>query len=257
MKEVTRKVRYELFQFYLQECCPPTEDELAKLSGLGSCEIPSILRKPEEEHRIVLYTHESCAPTPMAMAHPFPHLPIPFIVSEGERSWWANCIWCAPGLAAMLAPDKAIISVGSGSMAQEVQVVVQGDELKVIYLHRELSTSDCCAHFSVPPSTWWRDVRFVCGTIQLFKSKQGAQKWPQKRGFHTGEILSLETAWSLSKAWYHNKHQYDYDRKSAADVTELYRSLGMTVTSGSLDMAQSAHKELPSNVRKVTVPPLG
>ncbi|EZG14445.1 hypothetical protein H107_06412 [Trichophyton rubrum CBS 202.88] len=74
MKEVTRKVRYELFQFYLQECCPPTEDELAKLSGLGSCEIPSILRKPEEEHRIVLYKHESCAPTPMAMAHLFPHL---------------------------------------------------------------------------------------------------------------------------------------------------------------------------------------
>lgn len=74
MKEVTRKVRYELFQFYLQECCPPTEDELAKLPGLGSCEIPSILRKLEEEHRIVLYKHESCAPTPMAMAHPFPHL---------------------------------------------------------------------------------------------------------------------------------------------------------------------------------------
>lgn len=74
MDEITRKVRCEIFQFYLRECRPPTNDELAKVSGVDLVEIPPILRKLEDMHHIVLYKHDSCSPTPIAMAHPFSHL---------------------------------------------------------------------------------------------------------------------------------------------------------------------------------------
>lgn len=74
MDDITRKVRYEIFQFYQRECRPPTIDELAKVSGLNSSEIPPLLRKLEDMHHIVLYKHGSCSPTPIAMAHPFSHL---------------------------------------------------------------------------------------------------------------------------------------------------------------------------------------
>lgn len=74
MDDTARDVRYELFQFYLKECRPPTVDELAKASGLAASEIPPVLRQLEDAHHIVLYKHEWCAPTPIAMAHPFSHL---------------------------------------------------------------------------------------------------------------------------------------------------------------------------------------
>jgi len=99
----------------------------------------------------------------------------------------------------MLSPAKTIVSVRSGSIGNELQFVIQDDDIKCLSPQGSVDASDCCVHFSVPPSTWWRDVRFACGTIQFFASKQEAQEWPQKRGFYTGDILSLETSWRLSK----------------------------------------------------------
>ncbi|KAJ5787188.1 hypothetical protein N7457_002178 [Penicillium paradoxum] len=228
MDDITRNVRYELFQFYLRECRPPTNDELAKASGIDAAEVSLILQKLEDAHHIICYRHKSCSPTSIAMAHPFSHLPTPFIVSEGSRRWWANCAWCAFGLAAMLAPAKTTVSVRSGSIGTEMQFVIEGDEIKCIAPEGEINTDDCYVHFSVPPSTWWRDVRFACGTIQFFPSKQEAEQWPRKYGFHTGDIITLDAAWQLSKAWYHDKHEHGYDRKSAEEVDELYTRLGMT-----------------------------
>ncbi|KAL2862220.1 alkylmercury lyase family protein [Aspergillus lucknowensis] len=227
MDNTTRNVRHQLFQFYLRECRPPTTDELAKASGMNVSEIPAILKKLEDLHHIVLYKHE-CAPTPIAMAHPFSHLPTSVVVSSGPRTWWANCTWCALGLASMLSPAESTVSIRSGSIGTQLQFVIQGDEVKCFTPQGEINASDCCVHFSVPPSTWWRDVRFACGTIQVFASRQEAHEWPAKRGFHSGDIISLETAWALSKEWYHDKHEHGYNRKSAEEVKELYTRLGMT-----------------------------
>lgn len=91
MDDTTRKARYELFQFYLRECRPPTVDELAKASGLDSSEVPSILKKLEDAHHIVLYKHESCSPTPIAMAHPFSHLSVQYAVIDIQM-WLTNII---------------------------------------------------------------------------------------------------------------------------------------------------------------------
>ncbi|KAJ5359402.1 uncharacterized protein N7496_011815 [Penicillium cataractarum] len=228
MDDITRNVRYHLFQFYLRECRPPTVDELAQESGLQSSEIPPILQQLEDSHHIVLYKHESCAPTPIAMAHPFSHLPTPFVVSQGSRNWWANCAWCAFGLAAMLSPAKTTVSVRSGSIDKDLQFIIEDDKIECLSPQGDVNASDYCVHFSVPPSTWWRDVRFACGTIQFFASKQEAQDWPWKHAFHTRDILSMDQIWQLSKAWYHNKHEHDYDRKTPAEVEELYTRLGMT-----------------------------
>lgn len=147
----------------------------------------------------------------------------------------------------MLSPAKTIVSVRSGSIGKEMQFIIQGDEIKCLSPQGEIKISDCCVHFSIPPSTWWRDVRFACGTIHFFASRKEAEEWPRKRAFHAGDILSLETAWLLSKVrrnwdvemcvvqrltlmkeWYHNKHEYGYDRKTPDQVRDLYSRLGMT-----------------------------
>ncbi|KAF5858673.1 hypothetical protein ETB97_003888 [Aspergillus alliaceus] len=228
MDKTTRNVRHQLFQFYLKECRPPTVIELATECGLNTTEIHQILDRLEELHHIVQYKHQSRSPTPIAMAHPFSHLPTPFVVSQGSRRWWANCVWCAFGLAAMLSPLKATISTRSGSIGTELEFTIQDDQVTCMGHDGELDVDNCHCHFSIPPVKWWGDVRFACTTIQIFATKQEALEWPQKYGFYSGEIMTLKTLWLLSKAWYHDKHTYGYDRKTAEEVETLFNQLGMT-----------------------------
>ncbi|THC97912.1 hypothetical protein EYZ11_002610 [Aspergillus tanneri] len=187
MNDKARKVRHQLLQFYMKECRPPTVDELAAESGLNASDIHQILDQLEELHHIVKYKHESRSPTPIAMAHPFSHLPTPFVVFT----------------------------------IRDDQVACTGDGDKI-------DVKNCHAHFSIPPVKWWKDVRFACGTIQIFPSKQEALEWPKKYGFYTGEIMTLENLWLLSKAWYHDKHTYEYERKTPAEVETLFNQLGMS-----------------------------
>lgn len=74
MDDITRKVRHDIFTFYLRECRPPTLDELATESGFASTEVSPILNRLEDLHHIVLYKYEACSPSPIAMAYPFSHL---------------------------------------------------------------------------------------------------------------------------------------------------------------------------------------
>jgi hypothetical protein len=64
----------------------------------------------------------------------------------------------------------------------------------------EKSVHECFVVFSAPPSKWWNDVRFACGTIQLCTSLQEAETYHRSRGFYTGDIVDLDTIWKLSKA---------------------------------------------------------
>ncbi|OOF93323.1 hypothetical protein ASPCADRAFT_407523 [Aspergillus carbonarius ITEM 5010] len=228
MDKKARQVRHKLFQFYLKECRPPTVMELAILCILSTAEIQQILDQLEDLHHIVQYKHDGRSPTPIAMAHPFSHLPTTFVVAQGNRRWWANCIWCALGLAAMLSPLETTIMTRSGSIGQELELTIKNDHITCTgHGGEQLNPHDCRAHFSIPPGKWWKDVRFACGTIQMFATKAEALEWPQKYGFYSGEIMTLETLWSLSKAWYHDKHTYDYDRKTPAEVDALFNELGM------------------------------
>jgi hypothetical protein len=68
MDESTRCVRYQIFQFLLDECRPPTTKELAKNTGFPKHEIAGILLQLEKLHHIKLYDDIVPSLTPIAMA---------------------------------------------------------------------------------------------------------------------------------------------------------------------------------------------
>lgn len=100
----------------------------------------------------------------------------------------------------MLSPLETTIMTRSGSIGQELELTIKNDHITCTgHGGEQLNPHDCRAHFSIPPGKWWKDVRFACGTIQMFATKAEALEWPQKYGFYSGEIMTLETLWSLSK----------------------------------------------------------
>jgi hypothetical protein len=92
----------------------------------------------------------------------------------------------------MLAPLQTTISTRSGAIGSELIFEVKENHLVNV-------DHECCAHFSVPPSKWWDNVKFACGTIHVFSSRSEAPAWSDKHGFYNGECLDINTLWKLSK----------------------------------------------------------
>lgn len=99
----------------------------------------------------------------------------------------------------MLAPLRTTITARTGSIGAELHFTIEEDKITCAEDNEEIDVCDCHVHFSIPPAKWWKDVRFACGTIQVFGSKEQALEWPKKYGFYSGEIMTVETLWRLSK----------------------------------------------------------
>ncbi|KAJ6443516.1 AIF-like mitochondrial oxidoreductase (Nfrl) [Purpureocillium lavendulum] len=246
MDDFDRQLRFDVINFWLDQCRPPTVAELASQGGgEGDRDETSVRRglaRLEQLHHLTLYGADVPSPTPIAMAHPFSHLPTPYLVKAGDgRAWWANCAWCALGLAAMLYPDAApgantdvavsVHALTAPAGALTVLTVTRDGNLVVPPQHRTDTGAeeyDLHAVFSAPPSRWWADVRFACGTIQLCATRAEAEAWPRRHGFLDGDAVRLDALWRLAKAWYQDKHRYDYERKTPAQREVLFRELGLT-----------------------------
>ena len=69
-----KKLRYEVFTYFLEKCRPPTVTELVNRLTLTEAEVRQGLKSLEDLHHLVLYQDDVPSPTPIHMAHPFSHL---------------------------------------------------------------------------------------------------------------------------------------------------------------------------------------
>jgi DNA-binding MarR family transcriptional regulator len=74
MDDTDRKIRYEVFQFILDRCRPPTIQDLANRTSIKEQDVVASLAKLEDLHHLKLYGEGVPSPTPIAMVHPFSHL---------------------------------------------------------------------------------------------------------------------------------------------------------------------------------------
>jgi hypothetical protein len=52
--------------------------------------------------------------------------------------------------------------------------------------------------------------------------------WCAERGVDPGEVLPAAQVWALSQSWYHDRLSESYRSRTAAQVEEIFRSLGLT-----------------------------
>ncbi|KAL7892179.1 Alkylmercury lyase domain-containing protein [Trichoderma sp. SZMC 28014] len=228
MDTETRTTRFRIMRFCLDNGRPPTVEELTKSTNLAPETVLKSLKQLEDLHHLALYKEGVPSPTPIAMVHPFSHLPTSYHIQCGDKSWWVNCAWCGLGLVSMLLRENA-----KSSIVLRVLAASRNDELQIEWRNGELVTTGCkdyVAHFSVVPSKYWIDVHYTCSTIQLFQSESQVEPWLSKHGISKGSLISFEQLLGLAKEWYHDKAEYDYDRKSPEQVQELFNTLGMTET---------------------------
>ena len=78
-------------------------------------------------------------------------MPTSFPVQVGKRHWWANCIWDALGIPAMLHRDARIDASCGCCNHQMVLHVING----------RLSGPKGIIHIAVPARHWYDDIVFT------------------------------------------------------------------------------------------------
>lgn len=140
------EVRLAVYRSFVDLGRAPITAEISEEVGLSPLEVEESFKRLHDAHVLVL------APgTPYIwMANPFSALPTPFSVRARDKTYWANCIWDALGIIAMLGSDGEVSCPCPDC----------GEPLTLQVVDGTLSAVDHVVHFAVPAAQWWDDIGF-------------------------------------------------------------------------------------------------
>lgn len=152
------------------------------------------------------------------MVHPFALSPGSCWVETQERGYWANCLYCALGIAAALRSD-ARVTTRLGGEGRTALFRVEGGRL--------LDT-DGVFHLSVPARFWWDNVIHACATFQPFESEAEVDPWCERHALPRGHVMSLEALWRFASDWYGPCLEAPWRQRSSEQVRALFDAHGLT-----------------------------
>lgn len=141
-----KAVRYHVYDKVMHAGLPPTIAETSSALARSLDEVKASFERLADGHIIVLQKGSS----EILMANPFSAVPTPFLVRVRDRSYYANCIWDAMGIPAMLKQD-AIIEASCGCCSTSMTLKLTNGSLE---------EDQGLAHFAIPAAHWWDDIVF-------------------------------------------------------------------------------------------------
>jgi hypothetical protein len=147
-------VRLAIQRAFLDGRPTPTATSIALDVGAGIEEVGAAFDRLADARMIVLApgTRE------IVMSAPFAGRSTPFLVTVGERTYRANCIWDALGVSAMLAgmgrPSDASVRTTCADCGAALAIEVRDGRVST-------DADGVVAHFAVPAARWWADIGFT------------------------------------------------------------------------------------------------
>jgi Alkylmercury lyase len=145
-EEFDRRLRLFVYRYLLRQQRSPTVAEMAKGVGGSIPRVRAGLARLSESHAFMPQENGE-----LWRAAPFSCVSTAFPVKVGKRSWFANCIWDALGIPAMLEKD-ARIGASCGCCNFEMPLEVKAGKLR---------SGRGLIHIAVPARAWYKDVVFT------------------------------------------------------------------------------------------------
>lgn len=142
-----QELRHHVYTATVELGRPPRSDEVAAALGIPRAEVLEGFQRLRS--RRLLYLAPDTGE--IVMAPPFSAAPTAFLVTTERRSYFANCVWDAYGIAAALHSD-AHIQASCGCCGEPMTLAVEGD--------RPVAASGV-AHFAVPAANWWDNLTYT------------------------------------------------------------------------------------------------
>ena len=139
-------MRVFTYRFLLRHEKSPAIYEIAAALRCPPAKVRAALARLSESHAFMQQENGE-----LWRVAPFSCIPTAFPVMVGKRSWFANCIWDALGIPAMLGKDAEIqAACGCCNFDMPLQI------------HKgKLSSSQGVIHIAVPACEWYKDVVFT------------------------------------------------------------------------------------------------
>jgi hypothetical protein len=192
----------------------PTLAELAAEAGSDVPRVEQALRRLHDAQALLLHPH-GCEPWAV---HPFALSPGSCWVEAAERGYWANCLYCALGIAAALKAD-ARITTRLGGEGRTAQYRVEAGRL--------LETGGVF-HLSTPARLWWDNVIHACASFQPFATEVEVEPWCERHALPLGHVMSLDALWRFASDWYGDYLQEPWRKRSPDEVRALLDAHGLT-----------------------------
>lgn len=192
----------------------PSSEALAERVGLPVAEAEAGLRRLHDAHALLLHPRNG---RPWVV-HPFALSPGSCWVQTPRLGYWANCLYCAFGIAAVLKTD-AIISTRIGGEAETVRYVVADGRPR---------RSGDVFHLSTPVAKWWDNVVFACSSFQPFHAERDVDPWCARHGLPRGAVLTMPELWAFASDWYGKHLDQPWRKRSLEEVRALFARHGLT-----------------------------
>lgn len=144
MEETDLKVRAAVYDSVMSRTKPFTSPELSQALNLPLAEVRESLERLASGRILVLQPESR----EVLMAPPFSAVPTPFAVAAADRVYFANCIWDALGIPAMLSCD-ARVETSCGCCGEAMSMTVEDQSLQ---------SPEGLVHFAIPARRWWEDI---------------------------------------------------------------------------------------------------
>jgi len=140
-------VKFNIYDTIVETTKAPTVAEVAKVLDSSVDEVREAFNKLCEKRLLVLEADSD----KIRMAPPFSGVETLFRVKVGRKSYFANCVWDALGVAAAL-HDDGDVATTCGDCGEAMSLEVRdGAPLP----------QDCAIHFAVPAAHWWDDIVYT------------------------------------------------------------------------------------------------
>jgi len=191
---------------------PQTRD-LATRAGLSPDQTEAGLRRLHDAHALLLHPGTS---RPWAV-HPFALSPGSCWAETARGGYWANCLYCAFGIAAALRCD-AVIATRVAGEAEPASYAIKGG--------RAPDTADVF-HLSTPVASWWDNVIHACASFQPFHREGDIDAWCARHALPKGAVLTMPALWAFAKDWYGEYLTRPWRKRSPDEVRALFKRHGL------------------------------
>ena len=140
-------LRLGVYRSFVDHGAAPTAHGLAAQLEVEVDQVSAGLERLHEAHVLVLDDESR----QVRMAMPFSSVPTAFLVHVAEGSVWANCIWDALGIGALMQRD-IVVETACGDCA---------DPLRLEVTDGQPDLASALLHFAVPARHWWDDIVFT------------------------------------------------------------------------------------------------
>jgi hypothetical protein len=209
-----QRLRGVLCQMIAEAGYAPLLAALAERAELDEGDARAGLLRLHEGHALQLHPH-NCRPW---VVHPFALAPGSCWVQTPRLGYWANCLYCAFGIAAVLKTD-AVISTRIGGEGEAVRYVVENGQPQ---------PSSDVFHLSTPVSAWWDNVVFACSSFQPFHGEADVDPWCARHDLPKGAVLTMPALWAFASDWYGQHLDQPWRKRSLDETRALFARHGLT-----------------------------